>query len=443
MDLRHAGPPPAPPVEPGSLDRSATWPFPRLTAAAVVAFALAASLAAAFTAYLHQRDLAREAGLNTQRLAQAYDDLNARSAETLAALQEKVATLQANDVEHARTIETLTRMRDDMAARLAAGERRLRDLAAERDRALGAVEDLRRQIEARDRQLESAAERGADLADELAQTQAHLIEVADQRDTSQRSQASLRWRLASIQTQLERLGARQALAQSWLEGWVLGNLETLEELVAGTGLDVDTLVARASNGEVGQGGPFEAMADQAPDESPLPAAVANHLMRLSALQKVASSLPLAAPLDQFQLTSPFGKRRDPFNKGWAFHSGLDLGAPRGSEVLATAPGVVLAAGPSGPYGNMVEIDHGMGVVTRYGHMKSVKVTVGDQIGFRQGIGVIGSSGRSTARHLHYEIRVDGEPYDPAPFLEAGRYLVAVFDLGQLGAAGSGGRGGPN
>jgi murein DD-endopeptidase MepM/ murein hydrolase activator NlpD len=267
-------------------------------------------------------------------------------------------------------------------------------------------------------------------------TEARLIEVSDQRDASRRSEASLRWRLASIQTQLEHLGARQAIAQSWLEGWVLGNLETLEELVAGTGDDVEMLVARAASPEFGQGGPLEAMAEQSADEVQH-GAVSDNILRLSALQRLTSSLPLASPLDQFHITSSFGKRQDPFTKGWAFHGGLDLGSSAGAEVLATAPGTVLVAGPSGPYGNMVEIDHGMGVVTRYGHLKSVAVKVGDQVGFRQKIGVIGSSGRSTSRHLHYEIRVDGAPHDPSRFLDAGRYLVAIFDLGAQGLLGGG------
>jgi murein DD-endopeptidase MepM/ murein hydrolase activator NlpD len=84
---------------------------------------------------------------------------------------------------------------------------------------------------------------------------------------------------------------------------------------------------------------------------------------------------------------------------------------------------------------MVEIDHGMGVITRYGHLKSVAVAVGDEVSFRQKIGVIGTTGRSTSRHLHYEVRVDGAPHDPGRFLDAGRYLVAIFDLGQLAVRG--------
>jgi murein DD-endopeptidase MepM/ murein hydrolase activator NlpD len=436
MDLTQNGRDPlAPPVEGGRLDRrSRTWSLPRLACIAAAAFALAAWLAGTSTGYLQQRDLTRQALQQNQRLADAYDELSLRSTQMIAALQAEIAVLRASSAEHAGTIDALTETRDDMAARLAAGERRLRSVAAERDTALGFVQALERAIEARDLHLEGAVQQRAGLADQLALAEARLIEVSDQRDASQRSEAGLRWRLASIQTQLERLGARQAMAQSWLEGWVLGNLETLEELVAGTGVDVEMLVARAANAEVGQGGPFEAAVDETEEMT----SVTDHLMRLTALQKLTSSLPLASPLDQFHITSPFGKRHDPFNKGWAFHSGLDLGAPRGSKVLATAPGVVLSAGWAGPYGNMIEIDHGMGVITRYGHLKSIAVAVGDQVGFRQDIGVIGTSGRSTSRHLHYEIQVDGAPHDPGRFLDAGRYLVAIFNLGQPGLSGRGG-----
>jgi murein DD-endopeptidase MepM/ murein hydrolase activator NlpD len=403
--------------------RSRSWSLQRLALIALAAFGLATWLGAASSGYLTQRAQAH-------RLQAAYADLGQRAMRKVTALEAQIATLQKSDGLHTEAIDALSEIKDDMAARLAAGERRLRDLRAERDRALHDVQQLEQEIEARDLRLEGAMYDGASLADELAATQARLMQVSDQRDASQRTEAGLRWRLASIQTQLEHMGARQAFAQSWLEGWVLGNLETLEELVAGTGVDVDMLVARAAGSEVGQGGPLEAMAEESPEELSPADSVTEHILRLTALQKLTSSLPLASPLDQFQITSSYGKRQDPFTKGWAFHGGLDLGAPRGTTVLTTAPGTVLVAGRSGPYGNMVEIDHGMGVITRYGHLKSVAVEAGDHVGFRQNIGVIGSTGRSTSLHLHYEIRVDGEPYDPSRFLDAGRYLVAIFDLGE-------------
>ena len=183
---------------------------------------------------------------------------------------------------------------------------------------------------------------------------------------------------------------------------------------------------------MGQGGPLQVAAPgvDLPGEQMAPRVpsdpMQNDIQRLAALQKLARTLPLSSPLDHFYLTSPYGKRRDPFTNQWAFHAGLDFGAAPGSKVLATAPGHVIHAGPAGPYGNMVEIDHGMGIVTRYGHLKAISVAVGDDVRFRQPIGVIGNTGRSTALHLHYEIRVDDAAYDPARFLNAGRFLVGIF-----------------
>ena len=211
---------------------------------------------------------------------------------------------------------------------------------------------------------------------------------------------------------------------------MLGSVDALEDLFGGTGVDVEALVARAAEAPApGQGGPLQVAA---PDEVVALAApseddpIQDNIQRLAALQRIARSLPLASPLDQFHITSPYGKRRDPFTRAWAFHAGLDLGGPRRAEVLATAPGQVIFAGPSGPYGNMVEVDHGMGIITRYAHLGAIQVSVGDEVEFRQALGTIGNTGRSTSRHLHYEIRVDDRAFDPADFLAAGRLLVGVF-----------------
>jgi murein DD-endopeptidase MepM/ murein hydrolase activator NlpD len=163
--------------------------------------------------------------------------------------------------------------------------------------------------------------------------------------------------------------------------------------------------------------------------------ISGNIQRLAVLQRIARSLPLASPLDQFHITSPYGKRRDPFTNAWAFHPGLDLGGSRKAEVLATAPGQVIFAGPSGPYGKMVEVDHGIGIVSRYAHLGSIEVAVGDEVEFRHALGIIGNTGRSTSRHLHYEIRIDGRAFDPSNFLNAGRLLVSVFDARRVGEAG--------
>ena len=137
-------------------------------------------------------------------------------------------------------------------------------------------------------------------------------------------------------------------------------------------------------------------------------------------------MPVRAPLSgEASLTSPFGYRPDPFLGRPALHPGVDLVQAYGSEIRATAAGRVIHAGWMGGYGNMVEIDHGNGLTTRYGHMSEVAVNEGDEVAAGAALGRIGTTGRSTGPHLHYEVRIDGEPVDPERFLQAGADLAAA------------------
>ena len=120
----------------------------------------------------------------------------------------------------------------------------------------------------------------------------------------------------------------------------------------------------------------------------------------------------------FSISSPFGYRKDPFNGQAALHEGIDLQAPRHTPVMATAPGRVVFAGKHSSYGLLVEIDHGNDIHTRYAHLDRIAVAVGDKVAFRQVIGLLGSTGRASGPHLHYEVLVDGRPHDPLNFLKA-------------------------
>ena len=122
------------------------------------------------------------------------------------------------------------------------------------------------------------------------------------------------------------------------------------------------------------------------------------------------------------MTSPFGVRTDPFFGRPAMHSGIDLRGEIGEPVHATADGRVTRAGRDGGYGNMIEINHGHGLSTRYGHLSKIEVKVGQRVTIGQVIGLIGSTGRSTGPHLHYETRINGEPVNPQKFLRAGLRL---------------------
>jgi murein DD-endopeptidase MepM/ murein hydrolase activator NlpD len=144
------------------------------------------------------------------------------------------------------------------------------------------------------------------------------------------------------------------------------------------------------------------------------------------LTRAISLLPLRSPLTaQLEITSPFGARRDPFGMGWALHPGVDLHAEEGTIVRATAAGRVVNAAYTGGYGNMVEIEHTEGVATRYGHLSAILVSDGQMVAAGTPIGRVGSTGRSTGPHLHYETRIDGEPVDPMRFLKSANVLTAA------------------
>jgi Membrane proteins related to metalloendopeptidases len=151
------------------------------------------------------------------------------------------------------------------------------------------------------------------------------------------------------------------------------------------------------------------------------------LTRLEAMRSTAKRLPFANPAPGKQITSRFGNRIDPFFGRLALHAGIDFSAATGGEVKSTGSGTVITAGRSGGYGNMVEIDHGDGITTRFGHLSRVLVKVGDHVSTGDVVGLAGSTGRSTGPHLHYEVRRNGAPVDPMHFLNAGMKLTALVD----------------
>ena len=144
---------------------------------------------------------------------------------------------------------------------------------------------------------------------------------------------------------------------------------------------------------------------------------------LDHLKTEARRLPLANPAPGHSVTSPFGVRTDPILGTAALHPGMDFRAPIGMPANVTAPGVVVKAGWNGGYGRMVEVDHGNGFSTRYGHLSEIDVTVGEKLDAGAVIGKTGSSGRSTGPHLHYEVRHNGEAIDPLRFLTVGKKVA--------------------
>lgn len=172
------------------------------------------------------------------------------------------------------------------------------------------------------------------------------------------------------------------------------------------------------------GGPFEAV-------QPLKAADPNFKAlftswkKLDQLEQGTIAIPSLKPVKNASFTSGFGVRSDPFQGRAAMHGGIDLAGPIGTQVFATADGYVGRAAWAGGYGNLIELEHGKGIQTRYGHLSKSLVSAGQRIKRGDLIGLMGSTGRSTGSHLHYEVRIDGKAVNPIPFMQSSDYLVSV------------------
>jgi murein DD-endopeptidase MepM/ murein hydrolase activator NlpD len=206
------------------------------------------------------------------------------------------------------------------------------------------------------------------------------------------------------------------------------NIQEIHHVLKRAGINFKELIkfnGDIANKKTFRGGPFVAFKQTGTPQQELKSIMYNlnyHIKELSGLKKLMNRMPLSAPLNYFTLSSHFGKRRDPINKRWAVHTGLDFGGIKNSRVYATAPGKVFFAGRKGKYGKIVVIDHGYGLKTKYGHLNKVLVKRGENIKYRAKIGLMGSTGRSTGPHLHYEVLYKGKHQNPWHFIKAGRYV---------------------
>jgi murein DD-endopeptidase MepM/ murein hydrolase activator NlpD len=233
--------------------------------------------------------------------------------------------------------------------------------------------------------------------------------------------------LARMQISLDRVEASQMSALSTLEESYDAKARRIRRVLGDLGLEADKLPIKGAPSAVG--GPF--VPAKLRNES---AAFDRQLFRLNAargrvdrLARALATVPVRKPVQgEIDTTSGFGMRTDPFLRIPAMHTGIDFRGEAGDPIRATAAGTVTHTGWSGGYGKMVEIDHGNGLSTRYGHLTSIDVEVGQPVRIGQVVGRMGSTGRSTGPHLHYETRIDGEAVDPQRFLRAGVRLGGLL-----------------
>ena len=204
----------------------------------------------------------------------------------------------------------------------------------------------------------------------------------------------------------------------------------LAAMIAGQKVDPEVIAKLGYTDAIGtngaQGGPF----DSASQSDPTFKSLFTSWKKLDNLADGAIAVPSDKPVKTAEFTSGYGIRSDPFRGGAARHQGIDLAAPIGTPIYATADGIIIEAGyNSGGYGNLIKVDHGRGIETRYGHLSRILVGAGQRITRGQLIGHMGSTGRSTGSHLHYEVRIDGRAVNPIPFMKSNDYLLAMQKKG--------------
>lgn len=218
-------------------------------------------------------------------------------------------------------------------------------------------------------------------------------------------------------TRLQEINEQQSIAfkkeKEHLLSTTVSQLETrskfIEDVIADIGIDIEPPVIKQSSKIKGtqKGGPFIAAEDSKYEEL---------IYRADNYLKTLKSTPLGRPVET-SISSSFGKRRDPFNGKPAFHAGIDFRGRIGDPIRVTADGKVIFAGRNGSYGKLIKICHGSGYTTRYAHLDRLSVRSGDRVTRGQEIGSMGNTGRSTGPHLHYEVRLNGSPINPAQFLK--------------------------
>jgi len=206
--------------------------------------------------------------------------------------------------------------------------------------------------------------------------------------------------------------------------------QVLAAMIAGEKIDPEVIAklgyTQAPAGTGAQGGPFTSSTQADPTFKSL----FTSWKKLDNLAESAIAVPSDKPVKTAEFTSGYGIRSDPFQGRAAKHAGIDLAAPLGTPIYATADGMVTDAGyNNGGYGNLIKLDHGRGIETRYGHLSAILVHAGQHVVRGQQIARMGSTGRSTGSHLHYEVRIDGHAVNPIPFMKSNDYLLAMQRTG--------------
>jgi murein DD-endopeptidase MepM/ murein hydrolase activator NlpD len=254
--------------------------------------------------------------------------------------------------------------------------------------------------------------------------------VISERDEAVASMILMGDQLAELNGTLGRMEDREERLLGQIEDAARLSLAGLEQMFGSTDIDLDSILTIARRDYTGSGGPFLPLTGEEDAETvdttegdQRVAALMQDLETVNLMRFTADRLPFALPVQGGRFTSGFGPRSDPKGRGKSMHAGLDIAGPRGTAIHSTADGVVTFSGRQSGYGIMVKIRHAFGFETVYAHLSRTRVKVGQRVTRGDRIADMGSTGRSTGNHLHYEIRIDNEPVNPRKFIEAARDVL--------------------
>lgn len=364
-----------------------------------------------------REQIARQQGLYEERLNALSVDRDLRAQEASGA-QERFNT----------ALEQVA----DMQARLLQSEDRRREL----ETGIDVIQNtLRRTIAERDAarsELVATASTRSDASKvkDAESTLGYLSEIlgatAVERDGIEKSLSESDAKINKAVSDKQALEARNEVIFSHLEQALKVTVEPLDQMFRAAGLNPDDLLESARSGYDGQGGPLlpiELSRDGQPPSAEETRAneLLNGLKDIDIYRSIAFKTPFSMPVKtSIRYTSGFGNRSDPFGRGTRRHEGQDLAGAYGSPIYATADGTVTYAGWESGYGRLIKIRHQYGFETRFGHLSQIRVKVGEKVSRGDRIGDMGNSGRSTGTHLHYEIRIGGNPKNPMTFIKAAR-----------------------
>ncbi|MEO0343377.1 MAG: DUF5930 domain-containing protein [Pseudomonadota bacterium] len=357
------------------------------------------------------------------RLTELTAERDQRALEAQTAQERFYISLEQVSIQQSELL-ALEEQRRELATGLKIMQRKLQKSINERDTAIAGTEELRQQLQEATGSLTTRQDAVSAVENTLTFVSRELQDLAAEHGALSEAHDTLRADVTELAYDQELMTQQGDFIFSRLEEAAEVTLRPLETALNREGINAEQLIDSVRQGYTGTGGPVMPLMFSRDDifEDPF-ARRANTLLleldRVNLMKIAAQKVPLSNPVrGSYRWTSGFGYRRDPFGRGTRFHSGVDMAGPLGTPIVAAADGVVTFAGWQSGYGRLIKIKHAQGFETRYGHLTTINVRQGESVFKGDKIGGMGSTGRSTGVHLHYEIRIGGKPVNPMTYIKA-------------------------